>query len=90
MTSRRARVSLAFEARNCKRAATLPGKVFHSGTELRAGVVRTSGGRVLCAVGLGAKVAEAQRDAYQLVHSLEFAGAQYRHDIGYRALDRGA
>jgi len=73
-----------------ERAATLPGKVFHSGTALRAGSVQTSGGRVLCAVGLGAKVLEAQRAAYQLVQGIEFAGAQYRHDIGYRAIARGA
>jgi len=73
-----------------ERAANLPGKVFHSGTALRAGSVQTSGGRVLCAVGLGAKVIEAQRAAYQLVQGIEFAGAQYRHDIGYRAIARGA
>jgi phosphoribosylamine--glycine ligase len=73
-----------------ERAANLPGKVFHSGTVLRAGSVQTSGGRVLCAVGLGAKVIEAQRAAYQLVQGIEFAGAQYRHDIGYRAIARGA
>jgi phosphoribosylamine--glycine ligase len=73
-----------------ERAAALPGKVFHAGTELQDGAVRTSGGRVLCAVGLGAKVSEAQRAAYQLVHCLDFTGAQYRHDIGHRAIDRGA
>ena len=73
-----------------ERAAALPGMVFQAGTELRDGAVRTSGGRVLCAVGLGAVVAEAQRAAYALVHCLDFAGAQYRHDIGYRAIARGA
>jgi phosphoribosylamine---glycine ligase len=72
------------------RAASLPGKVFHAGTELKDGEVRTSGGRVLCAVGLGSKVAEAQRAAYALVHCLDYAGAQYRHDIGHRAIARGA
>jgi phosphoribosylamine--glycine ligase len=71
------------------RAATLPGKVFHAGTELRDGHVVTSGGRVLCAVGLGAGVAAAQRAAYRLVDCIEFAGAQYRRDIGYRAIARG-
>jgi len=35
-------------------------------------------------------VLEAQRVAYQLVQGIEFAGAQYRHDIGYRAIARGA
>ena len=66
----------------------LPGKVFHAGTELRDGSIVTSGGRVLCAVGLGAGVAEAQRAAYQLTDCIGFAGAQYRRDIGYRAIAR--
>ena len=70
-------------------AAKLPGKVFHAGTELRDGQIVTSGGRVLCAVGLGSGVAEAQRAAYQLIDCIGFAGAQYRHDIGYRAIARG-
>jgi phosphoribosylamine--glycine ligase len=70
------------------RAAMLPGKVFHAGTELRDGSIVTSGGRVLCAVGLGAGVAEAQRAAYQLTDCIGFAGAQYRRDIGYRAIAR--
>ena len=73
-----------------ERAATLPGKVFHAGTELRDGQVVTSGGRVLCAVGLGADVATAQRAAYELVDCLAFPGAQYRHDIGQRAIARNA
>ena len=47
-------------------AARLPGKVFHAGTALRDGEVVTSGGRVLCAVGLGATVAAAQQEAYEL------------------------
>ncbi|MGH8209479.1 MAG: phosphoribosylamine--glycine ligase, partial [Steroidobacteraceae bacterium] len=37
-----------------ERAAQLPGKVFHAGTDLEAGQALTNGGRVLCAVGLGA------------------------------------
>ncbi len=48
----------------------------------------TSGGRVLCAVGLGTKVAQAQRAAYDLIAALSFPGAQFRHDIGYRAIAR--
>jgi len=39
-----------------ERAAGLPGKVFHAGTRLEGGRVVTSGGRVLCAVGLGGSV----------------------------------
>jgi phosphoribosylamine--glycine ligase len=71
-----------------EQAAQLPGKVFHAGTELRDGKVVTSGGRVLCAVGLGTGVAEAQRAAYRLVECIGFPGAQYRRDIGYRAIAR--
>jgi phosphoribosylamine---glycine ligase len=70
------------------KAAELPGKVFHAGTRLEAGEVLTSGGRVLCAVGLGATVAEAQREAYALVEPIRWSGVQYRHDIGYRAVAR--
>jgi phosphoribosylamine---glycine ligase len=69
-------------------AARLPGKIFHAGTRAEAGHVLTSGGRVLCAVGLGSKVAEAQRAAYALVHCVHWPGMQYRHDIGHRALSR--
>jgi phosphoribosylamine--glycine ligase len=71
-------------------AARLPGKVFHAGTKLEQGQVVSSGGRVLCAVGLGDRVIEAQAQAYALVKQLQFTGAQYRHDIGYRAIARGA
>jgi phosphoribosylamine--glycine ligase len=67
-------------------ASALPGKIFHAGTRLVHGQVETSGGRVLCAVGLGADVAAAQQQAYALVHAIGFEGAQYRTDIGYRAI----
>ncbi|HEV7431664.1 MAG TPA: phosphoribosylamine--glycine ligase [Steroidobacteraceae bacterium] len=73
-----------------ERAAQLPGKVFHAGTEQRGDTIVTSGGRVLCAVGLGAQVAQAQRAAYDLVACIRFPGAQFRHDIGYRAIARDA
>jgi len=70
------------------RAATLPGKVFHAGTILHEGAVLTHAGRVLCAVGLGASVGAAQRTAYELVRCIDFPGAVFRHDIGYRAIAR--
>ncbi len=69
-------------------AARLPGKLFHAGTALRDGKVVTAGGRVFCAVGLGASVAAAQREAYHLVDAVRFDGAQARRDIGYRAIER--
>jgi phosphoribosylamine--glycine ligase len=48
--------------------------------------VFTAGGRVLCAVGLGEHISDARREAYDLVHAIHWEGAQYRRDIGDRAL----
>jgi phosphoribosylamine---glycine ligase len=70
------------------RVGALPGKLFHAGTEARDGKVVTAGGRVFCAVGLGATVKAAQREAYALVDAVRFDGAQARRDIGYRAIAR--
>ena len=70
------------------RAAQLPGKVFHAGTTLKDGKVVTSGGRVLCAVGLGESVSSAQQQAYALVDAIHWAGMQCRRDIGFRAIAR--
>jgi phosphoribosylamine--glycine ligase len=70
------------------RAAQLSGKVFHAGTRFEAGKVVTNGGRVLCAVGLGTTVAEAQSEAYALAEQIHWDGIQYRKDIGYRAVAR--
>lgn len=70
-------------------AAKLPGKVFHAGTKFdEEGRIVTYGGRVLCAVGLGANVREAQREAYTLADAIHWLGIQYRRDIGYRAVER--
>jgi len=69
-------------------AARLSGKVFHAGTELRGAQVLTSGGRVLCAVGLGTTVRAAQAQAYELVDRIRFEGMQVRRDIGHRAIAR--
>jgi phosphoribosylamine---glycine ligase len=69
-------------------AAALPGKVFHAGTRLEDGRVVTTGGRVLCAVGLGDTVGTAQAQAYGLVHAIHWNLVQYRLDIGYRAIER--
>ncbi|HYB34240.1 MAG TPA: phosphoribosylamine--glycine ligase, partial [Steroidobacteraceae bacterium] len=71
-----------------EQAARLPGKIFHAATRLESGRVLTSGGRVLCAVGLGTDVAAAQRQAYALADLVHWPGVQYRRDIGYRAVAR--
>ena len=69
-------------------AAQLPGKVFHAGTTLRNGTLETNGGRVMCAVGLGNTVREAQQAAYALVDVVNYADKLVRRDIGYRAIAR--
>ena len=64
-------------------------KVFHAGTQLRDdGEVVTSGGRVLCVVARGTTVRDAQQRAYAAVDAIRWDGAQYRRDIGYRAIAR--
>jgi phosphoribosylamine--glycine ligase len=67
-------------------AAALPGKVFQAGTRREGAQTVTAGGRVLCAVGLGDSVRDAQLQAYNLVHAIHWNLVQYRLDIGYRAI----
>ncbi|MBS0317132.1 MAG: phosphoribosylamine--glycine ligase [Proteobacteria bacterium] len=59
--------------------------VFHAGTALDGGVLRTAGGRVLCVTVLADKIRLAQERAYELVRAISFDGMQYRRDIGHRA-----
>jgi phosphoribosylamine---glycine ligase len=61
-------------------------QVFIAGAQRdEAGVLRTSGGRVLCIVASGATVAEARARAYDNVRRIAFEGAHYRTDIGATA-----
>jgi phosphoribosylamine--glycine ligase len=61
-------------------------QVFHAGTAKNGDQVVTSGGRVLCVTALGETVKYAQTQAYQALEQIKFDGAQYRKDIGYRAV----
>ena len=63
-------------------------KVFHAATASGDGMPVTSGGRVLCVTALGDSTRLAQQRAYEIVRGISFAGAQYRRDIGQRALKR--
>ena len=61
--------------------------VFHAGTTLDPnGLLRTSGGRVLCVTALGSTVAEAQQRAYAACTNIRWHGCGYRRDIGHRAI----
>ncbi|SMG01206.1 phosphoribosylamine--glycine ligase [Burkholderia singularis] len=61
---------------------------FHAGTTLDGDKLVTSGGRVLCVVGLADSVRGAQQAAYETINQIHFEGMQYRRDIGHRALNR--
>ena len=60
--------------------------VFHAGTQRQDDATVTSGGRVLCVTALGSTVKAAQQRAYEVARVINFDGAQYRKDIGYRAI----
>jgi len=62
--------------------------VFHAGTTLQGDQLVASGGRVLCVTALGVTAKAAQQRAYETLAGIRFEGAQYRHDIGHRAIRR--
>ena len=67
--------------------ATAPDlQVFHAGTDLQDGVLRSHGGRVLCVTALGDSVRLAQQRALDAVRQVRFDGAVWRNDIGHRAI----
>ncbi len=61
-------------------------QVFHAGTTLIDGRLHSSGGRVLCIAALAESVRLAQQRAYDGVKRVQLAGAQWRSDIGHRAI----
>ena len=63
-------------------------KVFHAGTSTVDGNIVTNGGRVLCAVGLGANISCAREEAYKIAKEIHWEGSFFRNDIGYRAMER--
>lgn len=62
--------------------------IFHSGTAIKKGKIVTSGGRVLGITGRGKTLKEAIKNAYQVINKkiANFAGMQYRRDIGQKGL----
>ena len=63
-------------------------KVFHAGTARSDSEVVTSGGRVLCVVGLGDTVADAAEASYEAVDKIGWDDVYFRRDIGHRAIAR--
>jgi len=60
--------------------------VFHAGTALKDGKVVTSGGRVLGVTALGDGIGGAIDAAYAATRKIAFEGANFRSDIGAKAL----
>ncbi|MFT3742605.1 MAG: phosphoribosylamine--glycine ligase [Gammaproteobacteria bacterium] len=61
-------------------------KVFHAGTRLEAGEVKTAGGRVLCVTALGDTLQAAYEKAYAQVGKIDWGNQYFRRDIGHRAI----
>ena len=72
--------------------ASLDGTVvFHAGTGVDAsGQLVATGGRVLSVTGIGDSFAMAQRRSLDAARQISFEGKQFRSDIGWRELARGA
>ncbi len=70
-------------------AGKMPGvTVFHAGTARDGDALKAAGGRVLNVVALGKTAAEAQQRAYAAVQKIDWPEGFYRHDIGWRAIQR--
>ena len=62
--------------------------VFHAGTVVSDRRLVTSGGRVLGVTARAPAIALAVQRAYRAVAQIQWPGAHYRRDIGFRALQR--
>ncbi|KAJ1113192.1 hypothetical protein NDU88_001447 [Pleurodeles waltl] len=68
------------------RATDLGLQVFHAGTTVRDDKVVTNGGRVLTVTAIRKDLMSALEQANKGVEAIQFPGAVYRKDIGYRAI----
>jgi phosphoribosylamine--glycine ligase len=68
-------------------AARVPNvEIYHAGTAVEGGQLRTAGGRVLGVTATGATLRDALDSAYDAMRHISFEGMVYRKDIGWRAL----
>ena len=78
-----------YEITGLEDAAKVPGvQIFHSGTALVGGTLRTSGGRVLGVSAAADTLAEALARAYEAIERIQFEAIYFRRDIGNRALKK--
>jgi phosphoribosylamine--glycine ligase len=77
------------EIKGVEAAAAVEGvQIFHAGTRRDADRLLAHGGRVLNVTARGKTVAEAQARAYEAAARIDWPGGFYRHDIGWRAIER--
>jgi phosphoribosylamine--glycine ligase len=70
-------------------AAAVAGvEIFHAGTKTEGGRILANGGRVLNVSALGGTVREARARAYEAISRIRWPQGFYRHDIGWRAVER--
>jgi len=62
-------------------------QVFQAGTAMQGDQLVTAGGRVLAVTAMGANLADARDRAYAAIEKIEFAGMNFRRDIGEAALE---
>jgi phosphoribosylamine---glycine ligase len=63
-------------------------EIFHAGTKADGGKILANGGRVLNVSAIGKTVREAQSRAYEAISRIRWPEGFYRHDIGWRAVER--
>ena len=57
--------------------------VFHAGTQMDEGIVKTAGGRVLAVTSFGKDHNEALKQSYEGLEKINFQGMYYRKDLGF-------
>jgi phosphoribosylamine--glycine ligase len=63
-------------------------EIFHAGTKADGNRILANGGRVLNVSAIGKTVREAQARAYEALSRIRWPEGFYRHDIGWRAVER--
>jgi phosphoribosylamine--glycine ligase len=63
-------------------------EIFHAGTKADGNRILANGGRVLNVSAIGKTVREAQARAYEAISRIRWPEGFYRHDIGWRAVER--
>lgn len=64
--------------------------IFHAGTELADGALKTAGGRVIAATSTANSLQEALTQAYKVISTISWPGKHYRKDIAHRAMAASA